>query len=123
MSDINVLTALVNPEFTFTFAGKEYQIKKANIKQVQQYFQKVEELSKDKERAQVVKDLEVVSYCLFISLNSVDPSVTEDFVQSNLPGAVDALSLLAVLGFIDPEKVQMVKKLQEKLIMENSSSQ
>jgi hypothetical protein len=121
--DNKVLADLVNAPFTFKLADREFQIKKANIRQVQQYVTRLSDLSKDKEMNPAARDLEVLSYCLFLSLSKVDPSITEDFVKENLPGAVDGLELLSTLGFIDPEKVQMIKKLQEKLISENSSSQ
>lgn len=118
--DDKSLTSLVNPPFTFSFADKEYQVRKANIKQVQQYLAKMTELSKDKEINATSRDLDILSYCLFLVLNKVDSSVTEDFVKENLPGTVDGLEILATLGFIDPAKIQLIKKLQEKLISENS---
>ena len=119
--DNKVLAGLVNAPFTFRFADREFQIKKANIRQVQQYVMRLGELMKDKEMNPAVRDLDVLSYCLFLSLSKVDPTITEDFVSENLQGAVDGLELLSELGFIDPEKVQMVKKVQEKLISGNST--
>lgn len=120
-TDDKTLVALINPPFTFAFADKEYQIRKATLEQVQQYQMKVAELAKDEAAIPANRDLEIIAYCVYLSLVKVDSSVTIDFVKENIPGAVDGLSLLGDLGFIDPQKVKMVKKMQDQLISQSSS--
>lgn len=119
--DDKALVSLLNPSFVFKFADKEYQIRKANIEQVQQYITKMKELSADKDLIPAVRDLEIVSFCLYLLLKKADQTVTEDFVKENLPGNIDGLVILGQLGFIDPQKVELLKKLQDQLISENSS--
>ena len=119
--ELQSLTNLLNPPFTFQFGDKEFQIRKANIKQVQQYQLKLDELSKDKETITPVKDLNLLAYSLFLVLSKADSSITEDFVIENMPGNVDAISLLAQLGFINPQRAKLVQNLQEKILSENSS--
>jgi len=116
-----ILTSLLNPAFTFPFADKEYQVRKATISQVQQYQLKLEALSVDKTVSSASRDLEMAAYVVFLILNKADSTVTEDYVKENMPGGVDVLSLLGELGFIDPQKVAMVKKVQEGLISGSSS--
>jgi len=112
---------LVNPSFTFKFNSKEYQVKKANIEQVAQYQIKLSELAKDDTVIPSVRDLEVISYCVYLLLKTVDTDITVDIIKQQLPGNVDGLDLLSQMGFIDPQKVKIVKDLQEKLILKSSS--
>jgi len=116
------LTNLLNPAFTFRFADKEYQIKKANITQIQQYSTRIDELTKNTAMNLQIRDLEAVSYAVFLILNASDSTVTEDFIKNNLTIKVDGLSLLGLLGFIDPQKVEILKKMQEKLLSGESLS-
>jgi hypothetical protein len=119
--EVKSLTNLLNPPFTFILGDREFQVRKANIKQVQQYQLKVTELSKNTDLPSAVKDLDIVSYALFLVLNKTDNSVTEDFVKENLPGNINIISLLSELGFIDPQKAELVNKLQEKILSDASS--
>lgn len=124
MSDNNnqkTLVNLLNPPFDFPFGDKVYQIKKASITQVQQYQTKLETLTKDTTTSTAFRDLEIASYVVFLVLNKADSTVTEEYVKDNMPGGIDILSLLAELGFIDPQKAELVKKLQQGLVSENSS--
>jgi len=114
------LVNLLNPSFPFPFADKEYMVKKANIEQVQQYQLKVEELSAKKDIPVVVRDLDAVSYSVYLILHKADPTVTQDFVKENMPGGINIMQLLSELGFIDPQKAKMVMEMQEKLISGNS---
>ena len=114
------LTSLLNPAFTFPFADGEYQVKKATISQVQQYQTKLESLTKDTTTSSAYRDLEIAAYVVFLILNKADPTITEDYVKENMPGGIDILSLLGELGFIDPQKVELVKKLQQGLATGNS---
>lgn len=115
------LVSLINPKFTFQFADKEYQIRKANMTQVVQFQQRAAELLEDKTLQPAIRDAEMLAYCVFLLLKNADQSVTEEFVKDNLPGNIDGLDILARLGFIDPQKLELVKKAQEKLTIQNSS--
>jgi hypothetical protein len=115
------LLRLVNPVFEFEFAGQKYSVKRANIEQVQRYQLKVTELGKKTDIPSSVRDLDIVVYAVFIILQKNYPDVTEDFVKENLPGNVDVISVLSELGFIDPQKAEMVKKLQGKMLSDASS--
>jgi hypothetical protein len=124
MDGTKTLISLTNPPFTFQFADKEYQIRKANIRQVQQYQLRVEELANDKTLIPAVRDLKIVAYSVFLLLNSADSSITEECVEQNMPATkIDGLQLLGDLGFIDPVKVALIQKYQEKLISQNSTQQ
>lgn len=114
------LTNLLNPEFTFSFAGKDYQVKKANIKQAQQYQIKLSEIN-ESDKPQGVKDLSLLSYAVFLILNKADSTITEEFVEDNLRGDVDGVSLLTELGFINPQKAKILQQIQAKVLSENSS--
>ena len=103
------LVKLLNPAFTFEFAGQSYQVKRANIEQVQQYQIKVAELGKNINVPSGVRDLDIASYATYLILHKNYPDVTEDYVKENLPGNIDIISHLADLGFIDPLKAEMVR--------------
>jgi len=115
------LIELINPSFTFKLNDKEYFIKKANIEQVSQYQIKVSELNKDTEMPQSVKDLEIICYCVYLLLKTYDTTITVEIIKQSLPGTTDGLQLLSDLGFIDPQKVEMIKKMQDQLITKNFS--
>ena len=120
MSD--TLYQLVNPAFTFSFAGKEYQVKKANLEKAVLYQQKIKEL---KESQVFAMDLKLVAYCIYIVLKDVDPNITEDFVFQNTPADIDIGDCLTMLGFMRPQQNELAKKiekeLQKSLTTENSS--
>ena len=114
------LIKLLNPTFSFEFADKTYQVKRANIEQVQQYQMKVAELGKETDIPSAVRDLDIAVYATFLILSKSYPEVTEKFIKENLPGNIDIISHLADLGFIDPQKAEMVKRLQERIVSGNS---
>lgn len=120
MNENTSFISLVNPPFTIQLGDREFQVRKASIEQVAQYQIKFDELSKDTTILSSVRDLEMVSYCVYLIINKSDSTVSLDFVRQNIPGSTDALKLLSDLGFIDPQKVEMMTKLQEKLITESS---
>ena len=127
MEDNKTLISLVNPSFVFSFNGKEYTIRKASLEQVVQYQIKVSELSKE-DIPEAVKELKIVSYCIFLVLKNSKESnleITEDYILNNCPGDVDTLDILGKLGFISPEKIRlaqaMLKTVQDKMIIKDSS--
>lgn len=124
-NDTKTLIKLVNPSFTFSFAGKEYDVKKASLEKVIQYQIRVDELSKSDLPA-TTKDYKILAYCIYLILKDVDSSITEDFISQNCPGNADILDLLMQLGFIDPKRMESIRKIQEEMqekITTQSSSQ
>jgi hypothetical protein len=109
MSD-KTLYQLVNPAFTFSFAGKDYEVKKANLEKAVLYQQKIVSLRDLKESA---VDLKLVAYCIFIVLKDVDPSITEDFVFQNTPADIDVGECLTTLGFMSPRRMEQAKQIEE----------
>lgn len=104
----NVALELLNPDFVFKFAGKEYSVRKANLRQGLLYQQKVKELL-DAKSASV--DLQLVSYCIYLVLKETDKSITEDFVQDNAPADINILETLTTLGFMNPGQAAKAKNL------------
>jgi hypothetical protein len=122
-SEEKALLDLINPTFTFPFAGTDYEVKKANIEQTQQYYMKLQELTKDDGMAPAVRDLEIAAYCIYLLTSKRYPEVTLQYVKDNTPGTVDVLQLLIQLGFIDPRKATILKEAQQALITRKSSPQ
>ena len=121
MSD--TLYQLVNPEFTFNFAGKEYRVKKANLEKAVLYQQKIKELEQTKDAA---SDLKLAAFCIYVVIKDVDKDITEKFVFENAPADLNVIECLTMLGFMSPQRMELAKKLEEivqkKLTTENSSS-
>lgn len=120
MSD--TLYTLVNPSFTFSFAGKEYSVRKANLEKAIQYQKKTKELQDAKD---VFADLKLIAFCIFIVLKDVEPALTEDFVFQNTPADIDIMECLTTLGFMSPQRKELAKKLEKalenRLTSDNSS--
>jgi hypothetical protein len=104
---------LTNPEFSFTFMDKEYRIRKANLDKAIQYQQKVKELQDNKDST---SDLKLVAFCIYIVLKDKIPDLTEKEVLENTPADIDVMDCLSILGFINPKKVEMTRKIQENLM-------
>jgi len=121
MDENKTLISLVNPSFTIKFGEKEFTARKANIGHVAQYQTKVVELSKDESIPPAARDAKLIAYCTYLILKEADSTVTLEYVENNLPGNTDGLELLCTLGFIDPQKAEMARKMQEKLISDASS--
>ena len=98
---------LANTEFSISFAGKEYLVRKANLEMAIAYQKKIQELVQKNEPG---LELHLAAHCLFLVLRKVDPLVTEDFVLQNLPADLDALQVITTLGFMSP----LMKELMEK---------
>jgi hypothetical protein len=109
------LIDLTNPAFTFKFADREFQIKKANIEQIQQYLIRLQDLSKDTVLLPLVRDLSIVSYCIFLVLHKADKTVAEDFVKENMRGDVDPIQVLTTLGFMTPTQANFLQRAQKKV--------
>lgn len=101
---------LVNVNFPFSFDGKEYHVKKANLEQVILFQRKSAEIAGD---ASV--DLMMAAYAIYLILYAVDKNVTEEFVKENCPGDIDVVAILSQLGFMNQQKVEAMQKLRNAL--------
>lgn len=102
---------LVNPEFDFEFMDKSYRLRKATLDKAIQYQNKIAELDKDP-----ASDSKLVAFCVYIMLKDQEPELTEEIVLANLPADLDALEILAFLGFIKSSKVEQAKKIREAIV-------
>lgn len=109
MSDADILT---NNEFDYPFAGKTYKVKKATLKQVIDFQRKQFEIANEKDPA---GDLRMASYAIYVILHSIDPTITEDFVTDNAQGDMDFMDVIAKLGFMSQQKVEMMNRLRNSL--------
>lgn len=109
------LLNLTNPEFTFTFDNKDYTIKKASMRQVIAYQERIKELQKDS-NSDSSGQLKAAAYAVFLLLKPKMDDLTEDGVLDSMRGDVDLLDLLVQLGFMNPEKALMAKSLQSGVI-------
>jgi len=107
------LIDLVNPEIDFSFAGKIYKVKKANVKKALSYQQKIKELT---DNNSIGIDLLLVSHCIYLCLKDSDSTITEDWVQSNTPGDIDVAEVLTTLGFMNPKQRERLQKVQDKIL-------
>jgi hypothetical protein len=104
--------SLTNVDIPFTFNGKEYKIKKANLQQVIQFQRKAKEITDEKDAG---GDLRMVAYSIYISLNAIDKNITEDQILTECPGDLDIMSVLSQLGFMNQQKVEAMQKLRNAL--------
>lgn len=120
MEESQVMT---NTEFDYPFAGKNYKVKKATLRQVIEFQRKQFEIAAKKDPA---GDLMMASFAIYIILHSADATVTEDFVTDNAPGDMDFMDVIAKLGFMSQQKVEMLTKIRNSLelpsIGKNSSA-
>lgn len=107
-----VLYELINPPFTFRFADKEYELRKASIEKGIQYQAKVRGLLEAKDPAQ---DLKLAVYCIYLMLKDIDPAITEEFVLQNCPADLDVIDCLTQLGFMNPQRTELAKKVQKNM--------
>ena len=101
---------LVNAEIPFAFAGKEYRVKRANLSQVIQFPRKAKDVSGDGGG-----DLLLVAFAVFLILYAVDKNITEEFVLENCPGDIDAVEMLARLGFMSQQKMEVMRNARNVL--------
>lgn len=112
MSD-TTLIKLTNPAFQVEYDGKEYSVRKANLEKVVQYIQRFDELKKVNDEAGETK---ILAYCFYLILKDEIPELTEDDVLKKIPGNLDIVDSLSMLGFINPEKAKTAKQLQSGVI-------
>lgn len=101
------LFELINPPFCISFAGKEYNIRKANLEKAILYQAKLRELVTQNDSA---TDLKIAAYCLYLVLSEVDAMITEDYIIKNAPASFNPLEWIEMLGFTTPQKrLEMAK--------------
>ena len=105
---MDTLAILTNPEFTLQYKGQDYLVRKATIRQVVAYKERIKSLQR-----QDGADEKIAAHCVYLLLKDKIPDLIEDDVLDNMHGDMDVLELLGKLGFINPEKLEMIKRLQE----------
>jgi hypothetical protein len=103
------LFELVNIPFTISFNGKEYTIRKANLEKAVLYQNRLRELVTQSDPS---VDIKIAAYCLFLVLNEIDSSVTEEFIMKNAPASFSPVEWIEVLGFMTPQR--KIKTQEEK---------
>lgn len=104
---------LTNTTIPFTFDGKEYQVKRANLNQIIQWQRKAFEIGKENDAG---ADPRIAAYAIWVILNSVDKNITEEDVLEKCP-AVELSDVLITLGFMSQQKMaalQTMRNLLEK---------
>jgi hypothetical protein len=115
------LLKITNAPFQIEFDGKPYQVRKASLEQVVKFMQKADQFKKEG-MLFTEQWVRLVAYALFLSLSSVDASITEDYVSKNIPGGMDATEVLITLGFINPKRAAMAQVAKAEIpTTENSS--
>lgn len=105
------LIDLVNPDITLTYKGETLSVRKATIRQVLAYQERRDQIFEEKQRG---GDQRLAAFGVYLLLKDKVPNLTEDDVLDNMPGNVNVLELLGKLGFIEPEKLEMMKRLQNQ---------
>ena len=121
MSETTLIN-LVNPEFDIAYGGQTYRVRKASLDKVVQYTKRVKELQANKDGE---GDYKILAYCFYLVLKDKIADLTEQQVIENVPGDLDIQETLVTLGFINPKKMEELKKVQaqvmNRLTTENSS--
>lgn len=115
------LLKLTNPKFQIEFDGKLYEVRKANLDKVVRYMQKIEDFRGNGKPA-AENMVELVTFCVWLILNEVDPSLTEAYIKENLTGDIDAAELLVNLGFLNPKRATVAEVAKAPLPTSDSSS-
>lgn len=103
---------LTNAEFTLEIGGRSFNVRKANVEKAILYQAKLQEFLQTKEPQ---SDLKLVAYCTWLVIRDADSSVDEAWVRQNLPGDVSPLEMLGILGFMNQQKVEIGRKVQDSL--------
>jgi microcompartment protein CcmK/EutM len=106
MSDEGLI--MTNTEFDFSFAGKTYKVKKANLVMVMDFQRKVAEIQKEKDPA---ADLRIGAYALYLVLHTSDSTITEQYVNENCPGDTDIVEIIKNFGFMSQRKMVMLGQI------------
>lgn len=104
---------LVNPEFEFEFNGKQYKIRKANLEKAIKYQAKAQEFFKNKEDGY---DLKLAAYCIYLVLSDQEPELTYEKVLEVTPGDIDPMECFVTLGFMNPKKAEMAKRVSDSVV-------
>jgi hypothetical protein len=102
---------LTNPEIELEIGGETFHVKKATLEKVIPFQERFTKLIADKD---VAADAKLAAYCIYLILKDVKPDVTEEWAMQNVPGDVEALTIIEQLGFMNRQKVDQLRKLTEK---------
>ena len=108
------LIKITNAPFQIEFMDKPYMVKKASLDQVVKFMKKMAELQKENV-SPLESSISLVAYAMFLTLSSVDATVTEEFVRTNMPGDSPAIEILTTLGFITPKQAALTKARVETI--------
>lgn len=104
---------LTNTETKFTFGGKEYTVKKANLAQVIQFQREAKTIQDSKDAG---GDLLIAASAIAIILNVQDKNITKESVLQDCPGDIDVMGVLVQLGFLNQQKAELMKKVRDALV-------
>lgn len=99
---------LINAEFDIEFANKTYKVRKASIEQVILFQTRMMSLADQKDSS---LDIKAAAYCIFLTIQGSDKSITEDWVLQNAPGDLDPYDIFVQLGFMNRQKVDLMRGL------------
>lgn len=106
-------TNLANEPFDYSFNGKTYQIKKANLSKLILLQRKQAEIQKENDAG---GDIRVIAYALYLTLHSVDETVTEEYILENCPADIDVAETLFTLGFMNQQKYAQLQRMAGVLV-------
>lgn len=104
--------SVMNEPFTFSFAGKDYSVKKATLGQVMQFQRHVKGITAENDAA---ADVRLISFAIYLILHASDSSVTEDYVLENARGDLDFVDIMSTLGFMNQQKIEALRKTRDLL--------
>ncbi len=109
------LKSLVNAPFELPLGDKTFMVKKASLTEIQQYLDKVESFPTPLTQA---NNIDLVAYAAYLVIHLADNTITEQWVKDNIPGtlATNPMPFLVMLGFIDPQKANLMAQLQAAAI-------
>lgn len=105
---LEALKTMTNAPRTFSFAGKDYEVRNASLEKIGQFQTRFDELTKAQDPALQVK---VSAYCLFLILKDATPAIpeiTEEWVAKNTPD-VEMADVLEEFAFMNRQKVEKLR--------------
>lgn len=106
--------SLTNSDIKFSFDGKEYSVKKANLQQVIEFQRKAREITDEKDAG---ADMRIAAYAIYLILNSTDKNITETQILEKCPGDIDIMQVFTQLGFMNQQKAKMAREIGDALVV------
>jgi len=102
---------LINAPFPLEFAGERFEVQKANLEKVILFQARFNKLTDEKDPA---IEARMAGYCIYLALRDVKPGVTEEWVNSNVPGTIEFADVVEQLGFMSGQKVEILRKVLKR---------